>query len=727
MKNILLSSLWTPCSLLLLLSLTACSGLEQKNFTIPQPLRSVHETSSDIPTVDEALSPVERELDTDLVVAKTEEQKAEKRFKNTPPPPYSPRILSTSKEQQPVFKSQQPITINVDNLALPAFINEVFGNLLGLDFQIGSKLKKAKDLVTLRIAQPQTPQQFYRTVRTILADYGVSIVFQGHLLRFIADAKASSSEPPLLISGRTLPSVPITHRTVFQYIELKATKLSSVERWLHHIYHQQNLKILKDISHNAIILKGPPELVRQAIQVLDMFDRPLMRSRYSSAIKPLYLEPNVLAAHLITVLKAEGYEVGSSSSPSLPLVILPINDSHLILIFSSDQALLSHAQDWATRLDRLTDDKTEQAKLFFYTAENTTAKDIADVIQPLLKQLNTPPPKGKPATQQAVLGKSMTFVLDEKRNALILQGTTAQWQQILPLLKKLDTPSKMALIEVIVAEITLTDEFETGIEWLLRDAGIGNFNGALGTRSEGVGTGLGVASRGLVYYPISTSGQTLAALNAFASNNRVSLLSNPRLMVRSGEQAHIRVGSEVPIVTTNSSSTLQNNDNGNNTILQQIQYRKTGVTLTVKPTIHSGSQIDLDITQEVSSAEVNNTSNINSPIILNRNIQTKLSISDGGSVFLGGMISTNKTDSVSGVPVLSDIPILGNLFKVKKESLVRTEMVMLIIPYIINNAQEAVDITRQIQEALSLYGDKLEKQPLPDTLPDSLSEPHLAD
>lgn len=687
----------SPCfhlfilSLLSLSLLPACSSLNnQHSFTqpaLPKPLRPQIQAATPTHEVlpDAAAS---------VKAAQTNAAKTEQRFQTTPKPPSSaPQIFSTSEQQQPKFRSQQPITINVDNLPLPAFINEVYGNLLGLNFQISQALQDKSDLVTLRVTQPQSPQQFYQIVLRVLANYGVGVMLQDNILHFMPAAEAASAEPPLLVSGRTLPSVPVTHRPMFQHVELKTMQLGDVTPWVAELYKDQGLNIISDIKRNALLIKGNPNVVKHAVSIIEMFDRPLMRGRHTLMIRPVHLGVQQLTDALNKVLSGEGYQISLQPQSTYPVILLPIPQSRLLLVFSSDPLLAQHVRNWVKQLDTpppVTPKPTQN--LFYYQVQNTTAEELATTLNPLLASgvLNpTAPPT--PAT-------TPKLTLDKVRNSLIFYGFNHEWKKLLNLLKQLDQSPRMVLIEVIIAEVTLTDDYETGIEWLLRDAGIGSFDGTLGTLTGSSSAGLGLGSRGLTYYPISNSGNTLAALNAFASTNRVSILSKPHIMVRSGEAASISVGSEVPIVTSNTTGSSQLD--GNTTILQQVQYRRTGVNLQVTPTVYSGNQVALKVQQEVSQAEVNNTSSINSPIILTRNLNTSLSLSDGGSVLLGGQISTNQTESESGIPLLSDIPVLGNLFKVKKQNRVRTEMLMLIIPYIINDPRQAQEITDTFRQHL---------------------------
>jgi general secretion pathway protein D len=136
---------------------------------------------------------------------------------------------------------------------------------------------------------------------------------------------------------------------------------------------------------------------------------------------------------------------------------------------------------------------------------------------------------------------------------------------------------------------------------------------------------------------------------------------------------------------------------GTSSILQSIQYRKTGVLLEIEAVVHSGQRVDLKLSQEVSEATPTDTSDISSPSIFSRKLQTSLSLSDGQSMLLGGLISSSKTDGKTKVPLLGDVPVLGRFFQNRSVHGTRTELLMLITPYVVEDAQQAREITDAIQ------------------------------
>jgi general secretion pathway protein D len=152
----------------------------------------------------------------------------------------------------------------------------------------------------------------------------------------------------------------------------------------------------------------------------------------------------------------------------------------------------------------------------------------------------------------------------------------------------------------------------------------------------------------------------------------------------------------VPIITSQATAPDLDFDEGPS-ILQQVQYRKTGVLLDLTAVVHSGQRVDLKLTQEVSEAQTTDTSEISSPSIFSRRLQTSLSLADGQSMLLGGLMSSNRSDGKTKVPLLGDIPLIGAAFQNRRRTGTRTELLMLITPYVVEDAQQAREITDAIQ------------------------------
>jgi len=390
-----------------------------------------------------------------------------------------------------------------------------------------------------------------------------------------------------------------------------------------------------------------------------------------------------------------------------------------VLVFAGDKAVLEHTVEWARSIDRPNPTAGTDG-LFYYMVKNTRADEIVKTITGVRTGSTTRnssrdavdgsgvgAPPAAPAAGSATLTAAASaasggdlsggkLTLDETRNALIYQGSATDWGRLLPLIQQMDKAPRQVMIEVTVAEVTLTNDQEFGVAWLANNSDLGKFNGNI---SSGV---LSSATSGAgLNYLLDIGGQTRASLKALASQDRISVLSTPRLMVKSGEEANLDVGTEVPTISSQATSGITTG--GNTGIIQTVQYRKTGILLSIKPVVYSNDRVDIELRQEVSEAlPVGADSTVNSPAIFNRSYSTSLSLKDGSAILIAGLMSQRQTNGNSGVPFLKDVPLLGNLFKTQKQGRNKTELVLMIVPYIIETDTQAEELTRSLSQRFEL-------------------------
>ena len=604
-----------------------------------------------------------------------------------------------------------PVLVSFHEVPLVPFINEVFGEELGMSFIISPDLQGRTDLVTLKLTEPLPPRQLFATARRVLGEYGVDLrQAEEGIVTFAASGETASRDVPLLVSGRALPEVPSSHRTIFQLVPLGVVRNTQVRGWLREAFDGRDLKIFEDPDRNAVLLKGNADMVARALAMIEVLDQPLLRGRHGIVIEPVFMGAGDLAGALDSILRAEGYQ--SSLSPgSGSVMLLPLGSVNKVVAFAADRRTIEHVAQWARTLDTQRKQSLEEA-VFTYEVQNTQAEELTGTLNRMLGAglgaERPPEPKeagegGEPAQDGGQPSRARQpggrIVVDKNRNMLIFRGSGREWAEIRRVIGKLDKSVPSVLIEVLIAEITLTDEERTGLEFLLR--------GNLGSRVLSIGTfgnlrdGL---QRGLT---LDSSGQTRAVLNLFYRDDKVVIRSRPRLLVKSGETASIDVGNEIPVVTQTSEQVREVGDVPN--ILQQITYRKTGVQLEIKPIVQANGLVDLDVSQQLSEAQLSaQTSLAGSPTILNRQLSTSLTLRDGGSFLMGGLISGNQSTGESGVPFLGRIPGLGRLFRTDRVQGDRTELVVMVTPYVIADHEEGRELTRQIRNQLDLHTDLLQ-------------------
>lgn len=608
--------------------------------------------------------------------------------------------------------------LNFNQVPLTTLAQIVYSDLLGKSVQIDPKVMERRDLVSFRTPPDQSAAQIEDAMQLLLKSFGLAALDFGSLVRVVPDG-AQSGFLPELRRGSALPETPERLRPVFQLVNLEAVRTVEVVGWLKTIMGNR-VTVVEDPSRNAVLLSGTSDNVAAAVETIRFLDQPVMRGRTSLRVTPVYWSAQELATALQQVLTAEGYSMApanqliQSGGVRYPITLVPVPVTNSLLVFSISDDILRHVKSWVDKLD--TPSKQTSGKNFFtYTPRNVSAESLAKMLGQVMQgatsgsQSPVSPATGAVAASVAPIANapsaiSSKLVVDSNTNTLIFNTSADNYSQLISLLNTLDQPSKSALIEVTVAEVRLTDTYTLGIEWLLRESGA---NGSVTT----IGTlgGLGLGTAGLTLTRLASGGDVRLVLNALATSNRATILSSPRVVARNGEVARIQVGQEVPIITSQQ-STLNGTTGDSTGVLQTIQYRNTGVILSIKPSIFSGDRIDLDVKQEVSAAVETSTGVNNSPTFLTRNIDTKLTLEHGSTVMLGGLISDDRTTGDRGVPWLMKIPILGQLFRVDTDNAARTELIVLITPYVVNDGSDARHYTEEFKALLPLLQPPL--QPL---------------
>jgi general secretion pathway protein D len=596
--------------------------------------------------------------------------------------------------------------LNLEQVSLGTFINVAYAEVLKKNVNIDPSILARRDLVTFRSGEGQTAKSLENAVQLLLKSYGISAIDVGGLVRVVPD-NASLGALPEIRRGAALPDTPLPLRPVFHLVELQAVRQTDVVNWLRTLFGER-VKAQEDSSRNALLLSGTADNVKAALEAIAVLDQPLMSARSSLSITPVFWSADDLARRLAEVLSAQGYAVhpvGQAIVPGsarYPIILLPVSALNAVYVFVSNEQLLAHVRTWAETLDK-PNNRGIGKNFLTYSVKHKDAEALASTLEKLLTGSRasataaTPAGAGTPSATGTTAARSSAVVVDKATNTLIFQANPDEFGQINALLQALDRPTKAAMIEVTVAEVGLDDNNQFGIEWMLR----GN-DGSGNTWSSGTAGGISLGTSGFTYQVLNGAGQVKARLNAMASTNRASILSSPRVMARNGEAATIQVGQEVPILTSQQTAgtTVSTGTTTSTPIISTVQYRTTGVILKVKPVIHSGDQIDLDVTQEVSEAAATETGVSSTPTFSTRKVDTKLTLRNGSTVMLGGLISDTSARGGSGIPLLKDVPVLGALFGKQLVNGTRRELIVLITPYIVSDSYDAETLTEAFRGML---------------------------
>ncbi|MDR1462740.1 MAG: type II secretion system secretin GspD [Azoarcus sp.] len=312
---------------------------------------------------------------------------------------------------------------------------------------------------------------------------------------------------------------------------------------------------------------------------------------------------------------------------------------------------------------------------------------------------------------QVALGENVRVVADPNKNALLIYANRRDYRRIEEALRRLDSAPTQVLIEASILEVTLGDDLKYGLQWYFQDGrggsgykGHGGLynnpipdtdNNISGRVSSTLGTSGLVApsAEGFVYSLLNAGGDIRVVLNALAKKSLVNMLSNPNVMVLDNHTAEIRVGDEVPVKagTTTTEGGM---------FTESIQYRDTGVTLNVKPSVNSGDMVTLDVDQSITDAgPIDDATKQRS--FDQRSIVSKVAVRSGETIVLGGLIRDKKTRTKSGVPLLQDIPLIGGLFRSTGNEVSRTELIVMLTPRVIRTGQDVRQVGAELRQRMS--------------------------
>ncbi|MDD5640327.1 MAG: type II secretion system secretin GspD [Syntrophales bacterium] len=335
-------------------------------------------------------------------------------------------------------------------------------------------------------------------------------------------------------------------------------------------------------------------------------------------------------------------------------------------------------------------------------------------------------PLGAGAQQGVSPKEGVRIIPDEENNLLVVVAPPHEWRIISRLLKSLDIMPRQVLNEVLIAEIRLSDELKYGIEFLLggtpsavststgTDTGTTSTTGVLVSSSSATTTAPGTiagvdisgpasaaftAASGFTFVATDTLNKLKGVINLLASQGKVNILASPHIMAANNQEATIMIGEEVPTLTSQSVPLVSQ---ATSFQTSTVQYRNTGIILSVKPQINANGMVTLEIAQEVSNANTTTTGVSGTPTFTVRQAKTSLITGDNQTVVLGGLIREDKTTTQAGIPGLRKMPILGPLFGSEGVSKQKTELLVLITPHIITNLEEGARVTHEMKEKVGL-------------------------
>ncbi|MBF0411261.1 MAG: type II secretion system secretin GspD [Desulfamplus sp.] len=627
--------------------------------------------------------------------------KPEKR-KNT----FTPNRAAKSSEHR---KSKQGDSASVkvelafDNADLFEVLDATLFELFKVNYIIDPQVK-AK--VSFHFSGNYTKHQFIELLNEILQLSNLSVTHgPGDMYKVVRkNESAGLSSQDVYEYGLPDSSGDISRLIRLQYLDA-ASVLKSIQT-----FTSKGASISIDTVNNSVIVTDTLENVEKVINVLAMMDIPYFMD-VSWRIFPVRdVEAKDIVQNITKLIKSAGlyYRPGALKGG---YEILSIDSINAILVATRWPEILDLVDKWISAMDYLGDDAGNGTGVFVYFVENGTALEMADILRQLYgaksnysssqktqivkpterpdQNKNRDRAASKTSTVSGELSGDVEIIPDETNNAIIFRASQRDYKIIKNVLKELDVTPRQVLINVVIAEVTLTDKTQYGVQWLLNN-NLGNYEGQGGLdvakSTRGIDQVLGTVSN--ISYGIYNSKDVLKGLvTALGSDSRVNILSSPNIMAVDNKEAMIEVGEDVPSVTGSVTDI-------NGGITNSVQYKKTGIILTVTPHVNSSGLVKMELSQEVSE-KGNYDEALGNYSILTRKAETSLVVSDQQTILMGGLMRSNSTKSDAGVPLFKDIPVLGYLFKSKTDESTKTELIFLLTPHVVDSREAADRVTSE--------------------------------
>ncbi|WP_265434451.1 secretin [Aeromonas salmonicida] len=641
-------------------------------------------------------------------------------------PQPKPRGITETVRSAPLLRAQdrdsesaakltlpiEPLSLSTDQMPLNNFINLALGEVLDLNYIVDQALQAKTDPVTLRVSKPVPARRLLGLIEEVLQVNGVALALEDGVVKVIPADKTRNTVPTL-VSGAMQPA--LRYGKVVEIIPIYYLPMNQALTLAERMVADSNGSILVQNNLNAMMVVAKKEEIDRLHQLLAELDVPNRVASHLTVLQPSYLTLDELTLDLVKALEAAGVPVNMNKGTN-GVVLVPMSNNTL-LVTASTQAWLNYARDWAKRLDKPRPTGGSDG-VYAYSMKNTKVADTWAVVSSIFgsgkdaKPVQTPgvdllsaaeaqrqnnvgtarasqQTSGDPGNrgyQSSTAGASANMsvitdkyrvVIDSKRNAIIFSGRYGDYQRLVELLQFVDQRPRQVLLQAVIAEVKLTNDSSLGFEW--------NIN-----KGDVTGGTTGLIQTGNLNLS-GVFGDVTAKFAAALSEGNAKVLSSPRLVVLDQETASINIGDQIVVKTGEISS---GTGNGDPQLTTSYKYIDTGLTLEITPSINDDGLIEMMISQEISSVSAGGG---DTPPINRRAVQSKLLADSGKTVYLGGLLSQSNTDNEEKVPLLGDIPILGSLFKYQTKKAEKTELVLLITPYVITSKEEAEFYTDQFR------------------------------
>jgi general secretion pathway protein D len=735
---------------------TVSEAAEPEKLTEPQPSVSVPtpgstpaatkaQESAPTPTPPQATAPTPVQTPTPIPVPTRPLAQAPARPPgSTPMPnpapaptlPPGPSVTSSPTPTSPPTAAPQPrggsgFVFNFDNADLYEVIR-VMAEIMKINYLIDPKVK---GVVNIHTSGQLSTDDAFPIFQSILKINGATAVKKDNLYEIVpfSDAKKLSVTPvPISESGKLAPS----EKYMIEIIPLKYIPVAEVSKIIKP-FLSDGADVVEHPLNNILILADVASNVRKCLDIIGIFDIDIFTDLRVRIYPILNADVTEVAKEMERIFSS--FEVSTKSGRGVGITFTPITRINSLLVVSSIPNVFEKVEGWLKELDKIPTEGTKFS-VFVYYVQNAKAKDLADVLKqvfvttkekkaefkekvvtpeqpqpPAQRSVRpSPTPPTPPAAPKEEVGAvpegEINIVVDEANNALVIRAFARDYRSILETIRKLDIYPKQVLIEVLMAEVTLDDNNKFGIEWerfMKGDKRIAHemvLNAQPPTDKSGLLTPFGQALTAVNfrYTIVELGGRIMAAINAAAAEDRLKIISSPHILASNNKEAKIQVGSSQPILT-NTYTTGVTTTTNESVVEGTIEYKDVGIILTVTPRISDGGLVTLEIniensTVNTSAIPLGNLTNV--PVFGKKTAKTIISVLEGQTIVIGGLIEETRETNKSGIPLLSKIPLLGALFGYQSYVKKKNELLVLMTPHVISNLDQSNAVTQEFKDKI---------------------------
>ena len=576
------------------------------------------------------------------------------------------------------------VTIDFDNVDITLFIKFI-SELTGKNFVIDSGVKGK---VTIISPAKITVEEAYKVFESVLEVHGFTTVPAGSIIKIVPAIEARSKD---IETGLRKEAISPEDKVVTQLIPLKYADPEQLKKILGPFVSKSSV-IVSYAPTGMLILTDVLSNVSRLLKIIDAVDVEGTGEEIS-VVSLEHAIAEVMAKSLNTVFQKTIPKGQKGAQAASIITIVPDQRTNTVIILASEVDTFKIKQ-----LIQLLDKETPKGEgdIRVYYLQNANAEELAKVLMAIPSKETQTAEKGK----APVVSKEVQIVADKATNSLIITANKEDYLVLEDVIQKLDIPRKMVYIEALIMEVSMSKQFELGVQWLgAKPAGeiggrdIAVFGGSTpGTtilpspniESQSISLPVGFTF-GVLGDIISIGGVQFpnigAVIRAYSTHSDVNILSTPQIMTTDNEEAEIKVADNIPFITRRDTTT------GSNVAYSNYEFKDVGVILNIIPQINQERFVRLKISQEVS--QVISRDESGQPTTLKREAKTTVVIKDGQTIVIGGLIDETKNRTIYKVPVLGDIPIIGALFRSNADTGEQKNLYIFLTPHIIENPLEA--------------------------------------